>query len=228
MTESTASRVVPGISLDDHALLAEQPIDQRRLAGVRPADDRDRELDGFRRSAGRRARGSRSTIASSRSPTPSPCSAAISNTGSNPSSIELERTGARASIVGLVDGEQRGFAGVADHLGDFLVARHQAFAAIRHEHKEIGVGDRAAAAFEHERMQRILAGAEHAAGIDQLEMGALPLDRLGNDVARRARDRRDDGAPRACEAVEQRRFPDIGAADEDDGGQGLWRQKRLC
>ena len=78
-----------------------------------------------------------------------------------------------------------------------LVAGHQPFAAIHNEHKEIRVGDRAPAALEHERVQRILAGAEHPAGIGQLEAAALPLDRLretsrvvpgmGVTIARRVR-----------------------------------------
>ncbi len=93
-----------------------------------------------------------------------------------PELIELEHTVARSSIVGLVDGEQRGFARLADHLGDFLVAGHQTFASIRHEHKEIGLSDGATSALEHKGMQRILARAEHTSGICDLEVGAAPLD----------------------------------------------------
>ena len=39
---SIASRVVPGISRDDRPLLAEQRVEQARLADVRPPDERDR------------------------------------------------------------------------------------------------------------------------------------------------------------------------------------------
>ena len=83
---------------DDHAIFAQQPIHQRRLAGVRTADDRDR---GFLRLRFLGSTGSESgswlpvlvrvrassfsTITSSRSPTPSPCSALISTTCSKPS-----------------------------------------------------------------------------------------------------------------------------------------------
>ena len=75
------------------------------------------------------------------------------------------------------------------------------------------------AAFEHERVQRILARAEHAAGIDQLELRALPLGRLRDDIARRAGNRRDDRAARAGEPIEKRRFSDVRTSDEDDGRQ---------
>ena len=176
MTESTESRVVPGISLDDHPLFAEQPIDQRRLAGIRPSTIATETSTGSPAQRGLVARGQAlddrvEQIAD-----------AIAVLGRNlvhriePELIELEHTGARPSIVGLVDREQRGLARLANHLGDFLVAGHQAFASIRHEHKEIGVGDRAASAFEHEGMQRILARAEHTSSVCQLEMGAPPLD----------------------------------------------------
>ena len=37
------SRVMPGLRAGDHPLLAEHAVDQRRLAGVRPADDRELE-----------------------------------------------------------------------------------------------------------------------------------------------------------------------------------------
>ncbi len=39
---SMASRVVPGMVAHQHAFLAQQAIDQRRLADVGPADNRDR------------------------------------------------------------------------------------------------------------------------------------------------------------------------------------------
>jgi hypothetical protein len=76
-----------------------------------------------------------------------PCSAAISNTGSNPSSKKSS-----PAIVGLVDGKQRRLVSGAYGVGDLLVARHQAFATIHNEDKEIRVFDRAPTAFEHQRV----------------------------------------------------------------------------
>jgi hypothetical protein len=67
---SIASRVVPGDVRDDRAFFAEQRVEQRAFADVRAADDRDRQFvsSGVSRFPG----GKRSTIASSRSPVPSP------------------------------------------------------------------------------------------------------------------------------------------------------------
>ena len=73
-TVSTASRVVPGHVVDDRALVADDAVEQRRLADVGTPDDRDRE-DAVVRSTVERRRGSggsASTTASRRSPLPRP------------------------------------------------------------------------------------------------------------------------------------------------------------
>ena len=77
----------------------------------------------------------------------------------------------------MLTASSAGLSAARTALRDLTVARHDTFAAIDNEHKEIGVGNRATPAFEHERVQRVLAGAEHAAGVDQLEMRALPFRR---------------------------------------------------
>ena len=122
-----------------------------------------------------------------------------------------------------------GLSGFADGLGDLAVARHQPLAAIHHEHKEIRLADRAPPTLEHERVQRILARAEHAAGIGQLE-ARPPATRpaaqsrrawcpaIGVTIARRV----------FGEAVEKRRFPDVGTADEDHGGRGFGGNGGFC
>ncbi len=70
-TVSIASRVVPGHLGDDHALLAEERVQQARLADVRTAEDRRRGSPPRRsRRAAAAARSSSSTIRSSRSPVP--------------------------------------------------------------------------------------------------------------------------------------------------------------
>ena len=52
--------------------------------------------------------------------------------------VELERAGAGAAIVGLVDGENDRHVRLARGLGDFLVAGHKTFAAVDDEHDQIG------------------------------------------------------------------------------------------
>ena len=52
--------------------------------------------------------------------------------------IQLERAGAGAAVVGLVDREDDRHAGIARGLGDVLVAGDQALAAVDHEDDQIG------------------------------------------------------------------------------------------
>ena len=108
--------------------------------------------------------------------------------------------------------------GRPDDLGDLAVAGHQAFAAIYNEHKEIRVGDGSPSPVEDELVQRVLARPEHAAGVDQLEAQTAPLDVLGDDVAGRAGDGRDDGPARFAQTIEERGLAHIWAADEDHRG----------
>ena len=82
---------------------------------------------------------------------------------------------------------------------------------------------RALTAFDYELVQRILDGAEHPAGIGELESEVLPDHGMGQHVAGGARNGRDDGPPGAGQTVEQRGLAHVGAADEHDGGQALDR-----
>jgi hypothetical protein len=81
------------------------------------------------------------------------------------------------------------------------------------------------AALEHKRMKRVLARAEHAAGVDQLEPRPLPFDRLAKDITGGARQRRHNGATRPAQAVEQGRLAHIGTADQHDGGNALGHER---
>ena len=68
-----------------------------------------------------------------------------------------------------------------------------------------------------ELVQRVLARAEHAAGVDDGDVRALPFGVGGDDVAGGAGNRRDDGPARAGQPIEERGLADIGASDEHDG-----------
>ena len=114
-----------------------------------------------------------------------------------------------------------GFPASRNDLSDLAIAADKSFTAIHNEHKEIGVTDRPSAALEHQRVQRILARAEHPACVGELEPRTLPLHRLRKDVARRARNRRHDCAARARDAIEQGRLAHIGTADQHDRREGL-------
>jgi hypothetical protein len=133
--------------------------------------------------------------------------------------IEVERAGARPPIVHLVDGEQQRAIGLARDAGDLAIPGHEALAAVGDEHQEIRLGERALPPVEHQRVQRILAGAKHPSRINELEATPHPLRFVGNHVARGSGNGGDDGASASREPVEQGGFADIGSADEHDGGK---------
>ena len=173
------------------------------LPAFGPADDRDRDLVGqrdvrlgVRRLVGRSAASSplpdeplpanRSTICVEQ------LANALAVLGGDlehrlePELVELDDAGLRARLSSvLLTASSAGLSAARTARAISRSPGTSAFAAIHNEHKEIGVRNRATPAFEHERVQRILAGAEHPAGIDQLEMRALPLRRLRDDIARR-------------------------------------------
>ena len=121
-------------------------------------------------------------------------------------------------IVGLVDRENRGLVGLAHRFGDLAIARQKPLAPIDDEDEEVGRLDGAPAALQHERVKRILAGAEHPSRVDDIERHTTPLSRLRKHIAGRPRDRRDNRATGSGNAVEQRRLADVGTSDEHDGG----------
>jgi hypothetical protein len=221
----------------DHSLFAQQPIDERRLTRIRPADDRDRDfLPGNRlvrrlgrdlvRLGGRflvphtpHARKAQDDLVEQIAD-PDPVLGGNLEHRIEPELIEVDDAGKGAAVIRLVDGEHRRLVGCAQRLRDLSVAADQPLAAIYNEDKEIRVGDRAMPALQHQLVQRIFARAEHAAGVGQLELRILPLDALREDVTCRPGDGGDDRAPRMREAIEECRLADVGAADEHDGRKG--------
>ncbi len=214
--ESTGSRVVPGHLAHHHPLFLEQAVDERRLADVGSADDRDLGLDRL----GRRARtcpppGERrhrvQQIADA---------GAVLRRDRNhlleAERVELDDARLRLAIVGLVHGDDDGAAALPDGRRNFFVAGDEPVPAVGHEHDQVGRGDRAMALLQDELVQRILARAEHAPGVDDGDLRALPFGVGGDDVAGRPGDGRDDGAPRPGDAIEEGRLADIRPADEDD------------
>ena len=131
--------------------------------------------------------------------------------------VELDEAGLRLAIVGLVHRDHDRPSALPHGRGDFLVAGHEPVPAVEHEDDEIGRRDRAMSLLQHELVQRILARAEHAAGVDDRDVRALPLGVRGDDVARGPGDRRDDGPAGAGQPIEERGLADIGPSDEHDG-----------
>ena len=136
-----------------------------------------------------------------------------------PELVELEHPAARPLVVGLVDRHQHRRLGRPQVAGDLLVARTSPSRPSTTNTMTSAVSSAFRPWMIDQLVERILAGAEHPAGIDQPEGRFLPLGRLSNDVAGRPGDRRDDRAAGAGDAVEQGRFADVRPADQHDRWQ---------
>ena len=155
-TVSTASRVVPGHVVDDRALVADQPVEQGRLADVGPPDQghpaavhrcRGPAPRVRRRGrppllgAGQRAAGSRSTTSSSRSPVPRPWSALTGHGSPRPRAHELPGAGLAVGVVDLVDDQQHRRARPPEDPGHGQVLVGHPDGHVHHQQDHVGLGD---------------------------------------------------------------------------------------
>ncbi len=224
-TVSIASRVVPGNLRDDHPLAADELVEERRLADVRPPEDRDPDRLGADRDLAR-ARQARDDLVEQ-------VAGAVSVQSrerprlAEPERVEDGRVGVAARIVDLVREHDHRPLGVAEDDGELLVARRDAGAGIDDEQHQVGLVDRGL---------RLLGdlGAEHAAldlvdtaGVDEAEPGAGPLAEHLLAVARHARGLVDDGGAALREPVDQGRLADVREADDRDGACDLARRLDL-
>ncbi len=150
------SRVVPGMLAHHHALLAQEPVDERRLADVRPSDDRDRGLV-----RGVRSLGCAAPIGQPGNDLVEQLGDAVAMLGGNldhrlePQLVKLEHAPARAAIVGLVHRHHDRPAHHADAARDLLVARDQTLASIHDEDEEIRGLQRFKPLLDDQRVQRV-------------------------------------------------------------------------
>ena len=205
---------------DDQPLFAQQPIDQRRLADVRTADDRDRDLRRGSASARPVSRPRRQPLARPRR-ADRPSLRRARRQSRRPARSRADRTrarGLRARLSSvLLTATSTGTFAPAQLAGDLLVAGDQPFAAVDHEHEEIGRLERRLALLR--RRARAADPRSRRTPPVSTSLNGVPchVDGLGNDVAGRAGDRRDDRAPRAGDPVEQRGLADVRPADQHDG-----------
>src|SRR5262249_18386263 len=128
--------------------------------------------------------------------------------------IELGRLRLQLFGVALVRYAHDRLGRVAKPLGDFFVQRHQAGASVHHEQHDARLIDsRFDLAFDLGSQVIDILDA-HAAGIDQLEETAVGPDQRGDPVTRHAGRRINDGNPPPGQPVEQRRFADVGTAND--------------
>ena len=201
----------PGGIRDDQPLLAKEPVDQRRFADVRAADDCYAQrvwnfLGDLRNSLHQDVEHvARVLSVESRD----------RNGITGAQFIELEKVG-RAGVIDFVGNEHPGLPCLAQDLDHPGVTRMQPRLGIDDQHQQIGFVNglkNLTLDFEVHRYTRIIG---QAAGVNQPELSAVPFRSGKVSVAGRAGFFADDGVVLAYNAVEQRRLANVGATDERD------------
>ena len=135
-----------GHVVHDRALLADEPVEQRRLADVGPADDRDREDPvvgiGVAASSSVVVRsgsgGSAATIASSNSPDRRPCSAETGTGSPSPRRANCQISASRRSSSTLLTATITGVVAALQHARDARVLLGDAGDDVDDEHDHVG------------------------------------------------------------------------------------------
>ena len=125
----------------------------RRLPHVRPADDRDARLGQLRLSLPRSSAGQPLDHFVEQIADAQPVLGGDLHDRLESELVEIERAGARAPVVGLVDRHDHRPALRSDRLGDLEIGRHEPFAAIDHEDEHRGVLERPPAVLEDELLK---------------------------------------------------------------------------
>ena len=207
---SIASRVVPGIGRNDHALFAEDLIQQRRLPDIRTADDGKLDLalrlhlDKLveiqhieylvEQVADTRAvlRGDRRHL--------------------KPELIEFLGVVLDRARFGLVGGDEYRLARIPEQDGQLFIERDGPAARVQHPDYGLRLGDRLRSLFEDIGGNYGLVVRHDTAGINQPKRPGLPVDLAVDTVAGNARLIADDRFTRSGQAIEQGRFADIRTA----------------
>ena len=208
------ARRARGVEGDD-ALLAEQGVDQRRLADVGAADDGDAHGIGLLLFVLRVGEGFEGQLDQPAHP--------FAMRGRNgvrlaqPEFVEFRLDHAGIHAFRLVDRDQHRTVDAAQAVGDFLVVRRDAGARIDDEEDCVGLGDRLLGLARHFAEDAVLDQRFETAGVDHQIRLATQLAVPVVAVAGQPRQVGDDGVARPGQAVEQGRLADVGAADQDQG-----------
>ena len=138
--------------------------------------------------------------------------------------VELERELLLRRVVDLVGDDEHVLLGLAENLGELLVAGRHTGARVDDEEHEVRLADRRACLLCDLTRDRVRIGDVDATGVDREEVVALPLDDQLLAVARRALRLVHDCLPRRGEAVDQRRLADVREADDRNGALELGRR----
>ena len=217
-----------GLRAGQQPILAEQAVDQRRLAGVRPSDDRDADrarvgvVGSFDRPRALGARG-RGLLGQRRAQRVVEIGQPLAVLGGDrrpARRARAHRLRARplaGPAFALVGDDDRGLARPAHQIGEGAVGRRRAGAGIDQEEDRIGLRDRRLGLRPHAAGEAFGRRLLEARGVDDGEGEIAEPRRALAAVARDAGLVVDQRQPPADQPVEQRRLADIRPADDGDG-----------
>src|SRR5262249_22918455 len=205
-----------GLIVDEHTLGAHHGVDERRLADVGPADDRDGHGtlaaggDGRRRCAitQRLEHGGDAAAMVGRA------AERLAKT----EAVEIDHGRFLGGVVDLVGNEHHRLVGFAQQACDLLIERGRAGARVHEEGDQIGVLDRGQHLATHALDERLRGPGIEPAGVDDGRLPALEVNLAVQTIARHARYVAHEGLPATDEPIEQRRFADVRSADDGDYG----------
>ena len=210
-----------GTIVDQHAIFAGDAVDERRLAGVGPTDDRDAHqrvvmvgtIEGH---LGRQRREDRRLELAEAAPVKR--RDAVQLVDAEP--VEIGRFGLGRRRVGLVGDEEHRLLAATQQLDRALVGRGEPRHRVEHADDDVGLGDRQLDLAGDALLHRIVALGVEAAGVDQ-RVTAAAEPRVGVvAVTRDARLVVDDGELLPHETVEEGALPDVGSAHHGHDGPG--------
>ena len=196
---------------DDHPLLAEQRVQEARLADVRTAEyrDPDRRVRDRRPAAAGQPRDDRVEQVAG----PVAVRRRERNRIAEAEPVELEGERVLIGIVDLVGHED---------LRELFVPRRDPGARVGQEENEVGFLDRGLRLLGDRAGDRVLVGDVDAAGVDQQEVLAVPFADELLAVARHPRRLVHDRRARLGQPVDEGRLADVRKADDRDRAkQGL-------
>ncbi len=205
----------------DHALLAEERVDERRLADIGSPDDRNLDRPGVPPARSTRASWAARVKAQVRlaAVTLSPCAEEIGCGSPSPSSKNsaAARSGARPSalLAASTTGRPERRSTSAIDLSPAVSPLPR----VDQEDDDVRLGDRLQRLLRHFVQDPVLRDGLEAAGVDDDERCIADATAAVVPVARQPREIGDQRRAGAGKSIEQRRLADVRATDEDKGGQ---------
>ena len=204
---------------DDDPLAADEPVQERRLADVRTAEDRNPDRLGPDRDLGRAGQAPDDLVEQV-------AGAVAVEAGEGPGLPEPElvehgRFAVAPRVVDLVREHDHGALLLAQDHRELLVTGRDSRPRVDDEQHKVGLIDRSECLLGDLVAERASIGLVHPTRVDETEPRARPLAEELLAIARDARGLVDDGRATLREPVDQRRLADVREADDRDGAGDL-------